>query len=135
VRDSAEETVELPTDANYPERPADDGGAGEPRWAAEPTEPPVVRGRARSGFWAELSGALAVGLAVLACVVLGFQIIAWVRGFPGPGLPTVAGHIVAAGLALLTQRFADRRSGWQAAAAVLGVMAVSAVALWLFWWA
>jgi hypothetical protein len=99
------------------------------------TEPLVTRGRRRSGFWTELSGALAVGLAVLAGVVLVFQVIAWARDIPGPGLLTVAGHILAAGLALLAQRFADRRSGWQGAAAVLGVLAISAVALWLFWWA
>ncbi len=142
MRDSVEETVELPTDAGYPEEPpAADGRAGEPRRVAGApngaTEPLGTRGRARSrsGFWAELSGALAIGLAALAAVVLVFQIVAWAQGIPGPGLLTVAGHVVAAGLALLAQRFADRRGGWRGAAAVLGVLTVSAVALWLFWWA
>jgi hypothetical protein len=99
---------------------------------AEPTPEP---GRRRRGFWPEISGALAVGLAGLAAVVLVFQVVAWVRGTPGPGLDTVGDHVLAAGLAILVQRFADRLRGWWAAAAVLGVLAIAGLTLWLFWWA
>lgn len=147
MRDAAEETVELPTDASpADERPAGDPPVADSRGVEPPAgdlpaagsrgvEPPASGRRTRSGFWAELSGALALGLAVLAGVVLVFQILAWAQGMPGPGALTVVGHLVAAGLALLAQRFADRRRGWQGAVAVLAVVAVSATALWLFWWA
>jgi hypothetical protein len=91
--------------------------------------------RHRGGPWRELSGALAVGMSLLAVVVIVFQLLAWGRDMPGPGLWTVLGHVAAAALAMLAQRFADRLTGWAAATAVLGVVAVSGVALWLFWWA
>jgi hypothetical protein len=89
----------------------------------------------RGGLWRELSGALAVGMSVLAVVVVVFQVLAWGRDVPGPGIGTVLGHIAAAALAVTVQRFADRMAGWAAVASVLGVVAVSGVALWLFWWA
>ncbi|MDQ3788465.1 MAG: hypothetical protein M3422_14635 [Actinomycetota bacterium] len=91
--------------------------------------------RHRGGPWRELSGALAVGMSVLAVVVVVFQVLAFVRDMPGPGALTVFGHIVAAGLAVFVQRYADRLTGWAAALSVLGVVAVSGAALWLFWWA
>ncbi len=109
------ETVELPSDVPPPEpRPAP---------------------RKRSGFWREASGALALGLCVLAAVVLGFQIVAWIRGTPGPGAVSVFGHVLAAGIAVVAQWFADRRDGWQRTAATVAVFVVGAVALWMFWWA
>ncbi|MFI7677822.1 hypothetical protein [Actinophytocola sp. NPDC049390] len=91
--------------------------------------------RHRGGPWRELSGALAVGMSVLAVVVVVFQVLAFVRDMPGPGALTVLGHIVAALLAVFVQRYADRLTGWAAALSVLGVVAVSGTALWLFWWA
>jgi hypothetical protein len=89
----------------------------------------------RGGMWRELSGALAVGMSVLAVVVVVFQVLAWVRDMPGPGVWTVLGHLAAAVLAVAAQRFVDRRRGWACAAAVLAVVAVAGAALWLFWWA
>ena len=91
--------------------------------------------RHRGGPWRELSGALAVGMSVLAVVVIVFQVLAWGQNVPGPGAWTVTGHVAAAALAVFVQRFADRLTGWAAAASVLGVVAVSGVTLWLFWWA
>lgn len=91
--------------------------------------------RYRGGLWRELSGALAVGMSVLAVVVIVFQVLAWGNDTPGPGVGTVAGHVGAAALAIFVQRFADRRTGLPAALAVLGVVAVSGAALWVFWWA
>jgi hypothetical protein len=107
---------------------------------ATTVELPVVRHsrpapRHRGGPWRELSGALAMGMSVLAVVVVVFQVLAFVRHMPGPGALTVFGHIAAAVLAVFVQRFADRLTGWAAALSVLGVVAVSGVALWLFWWA
>ncbi|MFL6121142.1 hypothetical protein [Actinophytocola sp.] len=99
-----------------------------------PMSPQPTQARHRGGLWRELSGALAIGMSVLAVVVLVFQVLAWGRGVPGPGMWTVVGHVVAAALAVFVQRFADRLPGWPAALAVLGVVAVSGAALWLFWW-
>lgn len=96
---------------------------------------PASRRRTRGGLWRELSGALAVGISVLAVVVVVFQVLAWVRDMPGPGATMVAGHLVAAVLAVVVQRFADRYSGWLAAVATLGVLAITGATLWLFWWA
>ncbi|MGB3441730.1 MAG: hypothetical protein WBA97_23540 [Actinophytocola sp.] len=91
--------------------------------------------RHRGGPWRELSGALAMGMSVLAVVVVVFQVLAFIRGMPGPGALTVFGHIAAAALAVFVQRFADRLTGWAAALSVLGVVAVAGTTLWLFWWA
>jgi hypothetical protein len=97
--------------------------------------PPAPTPRQRSGFWRELSGALAIGLGILAVVVVGFQVVAWLRATPGPGAASVLGHLLAAGLAGAAQWFADRRRGWSGAVAVLAVFVIAGVALWLFWWA
>ena len=96
---------------------------------------PASAPRHRGGPWRELSGALAVGMSVLAVVVVVFQVLAFIRDMPGPGPLTVLGHIAAAVLAVFVQRFADRHAGWTAAVSVLGVVVVSGAALWLFWWA
>jgi hypothetical protein len=92
-------------------------------------------GPRRGGVWRELSGALAVGMSVLAVVVIVFQVLAWVRDMPGPGAWTVLGHIGAAALAVAAQRFVDRSRGWTSATAVLAVVAATGTALWFFWWA
>jgi hypothetical protein len=107
--------------------------ASEARMDQTPPGTPGAGRRPR--FWAEVSGALAVGLSALAAVVVAFQILSWARGMPGPGLLTVAGHLGAAALAVLVQRFADRTGGRQGALAVLGVLVVTCVTLWFFWWA
>jgi hypothetical protein len=96
---------------------------------------PAQTPRHRGGVWRELSGALAVGMSVLAVVVIVFQVLAWGGDMPGPGAWPIVGHLAAAALAVVVQRFADRLSGWAAALAVLGVVAVTGAALWLFWWA
>lgn len=87
-----------------------------------------------SGFWRELSGALTLGLCVLALVVIGLQALAWSKAMPGPGLPIVLGHVAAAIAAVVLQRQADRRQGSVAAVPVLLVAAVTAATTWFFWW-
>lgn len=113
-----------------------------PESTASPSTVPLPKPEASANpirptnrFWRELSGALAVGLAALAAVVVVFQLLAWAREVPGPGVLVVLGHLVAAGLAVLVQRFADHHAGWRCALAVLGVTITTAAALWLFWWA
>ncbi|SES44001.1 hypothetical protein SAMN04487818_11484 [Actinokineospora terrae] len=95
----------------------------------------LPRTRARSGFWRETSGALAIGLAGLAVVVLALQVIAWVRGLPGPGIAVLLGHFATAAAALLAQHFADRKTGPQAALSILIVAIATGTAIWFFWWA
>ena len=96
---------------------------------AEPARPH------RGGFGRELAGALAIGLSVLAVVVLVFQGLAWIRDMPGPGVAMVLGHLGAAVLALLAQRVVDRSSGWPATVAAVAVVAITAATMWLLWWA
>ena len=98
---------------------------------AEPTAPP----RPRGGFGRELAGALAVGLSVLAVVIVVFQVLAWARGVPGPGSAMVLGHLGAALLAVLVQRVADRAAGAVARVAALGVVVITGATMWLLWWA
>lgn len=89
----------------------------------------------RGGFGRELAGALAIGLSVLAVVVLVFQGLAWIRDMPGPGVAMVLGHLGAAVLALLAQRVVDRSSGWLATVAGVAVVAITGATMWLLWWA
>jgi hypothetical protein len=100
---------------------------------AEPPPPPVRA--ARGGFGRELAGALAVGLSVLAIVIVVFQVLAWVRGVPGPGATMVFGHLGAAVLAVLVQRVADKATGMVAGLAALGVVVITGATMWLLWWA
>ncbi|OLF16529.1 hypothetical protein BU204_16355 [Actinophytocola xanthii] len=97
--------------------------------------PRATRTPRRGGFGRELAGALAVGLSVLAVVIVVFQVLAWARGVPGPGTAMVLGHLGAAVLAVLVQRVADRTSGWPATAAALGVAVITGATMWVLWWA
>jgi hypothetical protein len=98
-------------------------------------EPPASGRKERGGFGRELAGALAVGLSVLAIVIVVFQVLAWVRDVPGPGVAMVLGHLGAAVLAVLVQRVADKASGAVAGVAALGVVVITGVTMWLLWWA
>ncbi|GAA4549279.1 hypothetical protein [Amycolatopsis samaneae] len=84
-------------------------------------------------WWRGFTGSLAAGLVVLALGVLGVAGVCLFTGAPGPGLPMLIGHPVAAVLALFAQRVADRRDGRVAGLAGIGVLAVVAAALVLFW--
>ncbi|MTD55062.1 hypothetical protein [Amycolatopsis pithecellobii] len=95
-----------------------------------PVETPPRRGR----WWRGLTGSLAAGLAGLAVLVLGAAVVSLLRGAPGPGVVMLIGHPVAAVIALVAQRFVDRRAGAIAALAAGVVVVVVAAALLLFWW-
>jgi hypothetical protein len=88
----------------------------------------------RGGFARELAGALAVGLSVLAIVVLVFQLLAWIRDVPGPGATMVGGHLGAAVLAVLVQRVADKNTGVLSYLAAAAVVVITGVTMWLLWW-
>jgi predicted lipid-binding transport protein (Tim44 family) len=84
-------------------------------------------------WWRGLTGSLAAGLALLAAGVLGVAGICLFTGAPGPGPAMLIGHPVAAVLAVIAQRVADRRNGPPAAAAGLVVVLLTVSALTLFW--
>jgi predicted lipid-binding transport protein (Tim44 family) len=97
--------------------------------AGEPAEPAKQGGR----WWRGFTGSLAAGLAVLAIGVLVVAGIDLNTGAPGPGAVLLIGHPVAAMLALLAQRVADRRNGAPAAGAGVAVVLFTVSALTLFW--
>jgi hypothetical protein len=76
---------------------------------------------------------LAGGLVALALALLVAGIVAQQRAVPGPGVPMIVGHVVAAVVAVLVQRRADRAAGAPAAGAALGVVALTAVVLGAQW--
>lgn len=80
-----------------------------------------------------VSGVLAGGLVALAVGVLVAGIVAQQRAVPGPGAPAIGGHAVAAAVAVLMQRRADRTAGVAAAGAALGVVALTVVVLVAQW--
>ncbi|GAB2990967.1 hypothetical protein [Saccharothrix stipae] len=86
-------------------------------------------------LWRGVSGALAVGLVLLALAMIGVQVYAGTRDLPGPGLGVVAGHVGAAVAAAVAQVVADRRRGWLVAVCGLLVVLVAASTMWFYWWA
>jgi phosphotransferase system glucose/maltose/N-acetylglucosamine-specific IIC component len=70
---------------------------------------------------------------VLALGLVGVQLWQSGQGQPGPEWPTVTGHLIAAALAVMFQRFADRRRDMMGALAAAAVFAVVAVTLWIWW--
>ncbi|MEV7091305.1 hypothetical protein AB0M80_00540 [Amycolatopsis sp. NPDC051045] len=97
--------------------------------APDGSAPPKQRGR----WWRGFTGSLAAGLAVLAVGVLAVAGICLFTGAPGPGATLLIGHPVAAVLALLAQRVADRRNGPAAVGAGVAVALFAISALTLFW--
>ncbi|WP_410607829.1 hypothetical protein [Amycolatopsis sp. lyj-109] len=89
--------------------------------------------KARGRWWRGFTGSLAAGLTVLAIGVLVVAVICLFTGAPGPGPALLIGHPVAATLALLAQRVADRRNGPPAAGAGLVVVLFTVSALTIFW--
>ncbi|MFD8494310.1 hypothetical protein [Amycolatopsis sp. NPDC059657] len=94
-------------------------------------KPPRPTGR----WWRGLSGSVAAGLVLLALGVTCSGVLSLFTEINGPGAFSLFGHLIAAGLALLAQRYADRHRGGPAAVAALSVLVITVVAVWLFWWA
>ncbi|GAA3846796.1 hypothetical protein GCM10022380_76110 [Amycolatopsis tucumanensis] len=95
-----------------------------------------ARGRTRvARWWRGFTGSLAAGLVALAVLVLGAGLLCAFLDVPGPGAAPMIGHPIAAVLALLAQRVADRSRGVVAAVAGVVVLALALTALWTFWWA
>ncbi|MEV4055931.1 hypothetical protein AB0J55_32385 [Amycolatopsis sp. NPDC049688] len=94
---------------------------------------PAAPVRQRGRWWRGFTGSLAAGLTVLAVGVLAVAAICLFTGAPGPGPTLLIGHPIAAGLALVAQRVADRRNGPAAAGAGVAVVLFTVSALILFW--
>ncbi|MEV4149517.1 hypothetical protein AB0J40_38070 [Amycolatopsis sp. NPDC049691] len=100
---------------------------------AEPAEQPAEPEKPRGRWWRGFTGSLAAGLTVLALGVLVVGGIDLYTGAPGPGPALLIGHPIAAVLALVAQRVADRRNGVTAAGAGVAVVLFAVSALTLFW--
>jgi hypothetical protein len=71
---------------------------------------------------------------VLALAVLGERALSLFTAVAAPVLPTLLGFPVAAVLALVAQRFADRGRGRPAGIAGVAVLVITAATLLVFWW-
>jgi hypothetical protein len=96
------------------------------------TEP--VKTTRRRSLPRGVSGVVAACLVILFLVVLASQIFFQLQGYPGSGWGAVAVHALAAAIAVVLQRVADRRTGAVSALASLAVLADAALTLWLYWW-
>jgi predicted lipid-binding transport protein (Tim44 family) len=123
-----ERSADAGADERSAEADADEAASPETveKSAAEPAKP---GGR----WWRGFTGSLAAGLTVLAVGVLVVAGVCLYTGAPGPGSVLLIGHPVAAALALLAQRVADRRNGLPAAGAGVAVVLFTVSALTLFW--
>jgi hypothetical protein len=81
-----------------------------------------------------VGGALTAGMVVLAVALVVIWAVAAAHGEPGPGTPVLAGHLVAAVLAVALQRIADRDAGRVGRLAALGAVLVVATVVAVFWW-
>ncbi|MEU4249182.1 hypothetical protein AB0F15_17405 [Amycolatopsis sp. NPDC026612] len=120
-------------ETTVPQAAARDASA--PEVTAPDASVPAASVRARQGgrWWRGFTGSLAAGLAVLAAGVLVVAGICLYTGAPGPGATLLVGHPVAAVLAVLAQRVADRRNGPAAVGAGVAVVLFTVSALTLFW--
>ncbi|MFI1463317.1 hypothetical protein [Nocardia carnea] len=81
-----------------------------------------------------LSGSIAAGLVVLACVVVGAAMIGARRGFPGPGAESVGWHIAIAAIAVAAQVYSDRKRGAATFVVAVFVLGAATLLLWTQWW-
>jgi hypothetical protein len=81
-----------------------------------------------------VGGALTAGLVALAVALVVVWAVAAALGEPGPGAPMLAGHLVAAVIAVALQRVADRRAGRAGRLAAVGAVLVVAAVIGGYWW-
>ncbi|WP_420752526.1 hypothetical protein [Rhodococcus sp. O3] len=81
-----------------------------------------------------LSGLVCGAVVILALVVGGAQYLAGDRGVPGPGVESVAAHVVAAIVVIAAQISADRRRGLSALPGSAVVFVTSAFLMFTQWW-
>ena len=92
------------------------------------------RGRRRVSLLCSISGVLAAGQVVLLLIVTGVRVISWLHGYPGQDWWLIGWHVVAAVLAVVMQRFADRHNGPTSWVSSVAVIVVAFATLCVFWW-
>ncbi|WP_326955839.1 hypothetical protein [Amycolatopsis sp. NBC_01286] len=134
VIDPAAPSPDASTEAAAPTETGEQADATSPE-AVEQVEPakPAKPAKPRGRWWRGFTGSLAAGLTVLAVGVLVVAGVCLYTDAPGPGPVLLIGHPIAAVLALLAQRVADRRNGLPAAGAGIAVVLFVVSALTLFW--
>ena len=95
------------------------------------TRPHRAPAAPRRAWVQAVSGLLAGGLVVLAVALAASWVIATRLGVPGPPVPFLVWHGLAAAVALGLQVYGDRRRSPAAALAVVVLSAVVLGALWL----
>jgi hypothetical protein len=98
-------------------------------------ERPRQRPGRGAGAARAFTGSLAAGLLVLALGLAGMQYWANRQGQPGPGVPIVLGHFVAALAALVLQMIADRRRDLIGGLSAVAILVIVVGAIWMWWWA
>ncbi|MBO0848770.1 MAG: hypothetical protein J2P20_04860 [Pseudonocardia sp.] len=81
-----------------------------------------------------VGGAFTAGLVVLAVALVVIWAVAAALGQPGPGASVLAGHLVAAVLAVALQRIADRGAATAGRLAAVGAVLVVAAVIAVYWW-
>ncbi|MFI9401112.1 hypothetical protein [Nocardia sp. NPDC052316] len=81
-----------------------------------------------------LSGIVAAGTVALMLVIVGTAVMAGRRDFPGPGVESVAWHVVVAVIAVAAQIYSDKRRGLAAFSGSAVVFIVAGLLLWTQWW-
>lgn len=81
-----------------------------------------------------LSGTVVAGTIVLTLTVVGTAYLGDRGGFPGPGQTSLVAHVLATVVALMTQIWAERRSGTVAVLGAFVVLIVVTCLLWTQWW-
>ncbi len=109
------------------------GSAGPLNHRPERTQRTRHRARRGGGFLRGLSGVLAGGLVVLVVVLVVAWVVAAREGSPGPGAAMLAGHVVAAAVAVAVQVYADRTPGPRGTLAALGVVVLIGMVLTSAW--
>jgi hypothetical protein len=91
--------------------------------------------RARSALFG-LIAIVVAALVILACGIVGAQIVAAQRGQPGPGAWALVAHLLAAAAGVVGYRLASRQPANAVRPVVCAaLLTITALLLWFFWWA
>lgn len=101
------------------------------RIAHRPTQsrPPL-----RNPALTAIAGVLVCVLVILACSIVGAQIVASWHGQPGPGALALGAHLAAAAVGIAGYRLVSRRAGAVQPVACGVMLMIVALLLWFFWW-
>lgn len=105
---------------------------------SDPGYDPYAENRPRAGLLVRggrvLSGVVCGAVLVLTVVVGVAGYLAGDRGFPGPGIESLAAHVTAAVVAVVAQVTADRARGALSLAAAVVVIVTASILMFTQWW-